>query len=448
MMKILIILILSFLCQGCQKDEKETEIITIDPQICGDQNLENIALWDYMNDWYLWNESLDHSTVLSGFSTATKLLNNIREKNPIDRYSFIMPKSKFDDAFINAQAFSYGMPSRLDLLNSALVVSFVFENSPAQLAGISRGDRIIAIAGRNISDAITGNELAWEELWENIDKTKEVSFTLKKIDGTLVTKQLLQSAVKTNAVLSTQVIDSVLGNVGYLVYNSFIIPSHEELNQAFKYFNDNNVTELIVDLRYNHGGSSLMSNQLASQIAGENVSGEIYNMPTNNANHQSDIQYFNLNGATSHLNLSSVIFITTEESASGSEVLINALKPHVKVKLVGGKTFGKPVGMLVSQLCDEVVLAITHHNHNSAGEGDFFDGIPVDCPAIDTVVGDWGDMKDPMLAEALHLLENEECSSVKNTDNNRHKPLFNNRRYDVFDNNKRFINTFNLNGEK
>lgn len=444
----LIILLLSFLFQGCQKDEKETATITVDPQICGDQNLENIALWDYMNDWYLWNESLDHSTVLSDFSTATKLINNIREKNPIDRYSFIMPKSEFDDAFINAQAFSYGMPSRLDLLNSALVVSFVFENSPAQLAGISRGDRIIEIAGRNISDAITGNELAWDELWENIDKTKEVSFTWKKIDGTLVTKQLLQSAVTTNAVLSTQVIDSVLGNVGYLVYNSFIIPSHEELNQAFKYFNQHNVTELIVDLRYNHGGSSVMSNQLASQIAGDNVSGEIYNIPTNNANHQSDIQYFDLNGATSHLNLSSVIFITTDESASGSEVLINSLKPHVEVKLVGGKTFGKPVGMLVSQLCDEIVLAITHHNHNSEGEGDFFDGIPVDCPAIDTVVGDWGDMKDPMLAEALYLLENEQCSSVKNTDNNRLKPLFNNKRYDVFDNKKRFINTLNLNGEK
>jgi C-terminal processing protease CtpA/Prc len=448
MLKMLIILMLSFLFQGCQKDEKETEIITIDPQICGDQNLENIALWGYMNDWYLWNESLDHSTVLSDFSTATKLLNNIREKNPIDRYSFIMPKSEFDDAFINAQAFSYGMPSRLDLLNSALVVSFVFENSPAQLAGISRGDRIIAIAGRNIRDAITGNELAWEELWENIDKTKGVSFTLQKIDGTLVTRQLLQSAVTTNAVLSTQVIDSVLGNVGYLVYNSFIIPSHEELNQAFKHFNENNVTELIVDLRYNHGGSSLMSNQLASQIAGENVSGEIYNIPTNNANHQSDIEYFDLNGATSHLNLSSVIFITTNESASGSEVLINALKPHVKVKLVGGKTFGKPVGMLVSQLCDEVILAITHHNHNSEGEGDFFDGIPVDCPAIDNVVGDWGDRKDPMLAEALYLLENEQCSNVVNKDKNRRKPVFNDRRFDVFDDKKRFINAFNLNGEK
>jgi C-terminal processing protease CtpA/Prc len=447
-MKTLIILLLSFLFQGCQKDEKESTTITFDPQICGDQNLENTVLWDYMSDWYLWNESLDHSTILSDFSTATELLNNIRENNPIDRYSFIMPKSEFDDIFINAQAFSYGMPSRLDLLNSALVVSFVFENSPAQLAGISRGDRIITIAGRSISDAIAENKLDWDGLWENIDKTKEVLFTWEKLDGTRVTKPLLQSVVTTNAVLSKQVIDSVLGNVGYLVYNSFIIPSHEELNQAFKYFNDNNVIELIIDLRYNHGGSSVMSNQLASQIAGENVLGKIYNIPTNNANHQSDIEYFDLNGATSHLNMSSVIFITTDESASGSEMLINALKPHVKVKLVGGKTFGKPVGMLVSQLCDEVILAITHHNHNSEGEGDFFDGIPVNCSAIDDVAGDWGDMKDPMLAEALYLLENEQCSNVMNTDNNRLKPLSNNRRYDVFDDKKRFINTLNPNGEK
>jgi hypothetical protein len=108
------------------------------------------------------------------------------------------------------------------------------------------------------------------------------------------------------------------------------------------------------------------------------------------------------------------------------------------VKLVGQKTYGKPVGMRVSQLCDQMVLAITHQNYNADGEGDFFDGISVDCPAVDTVAGDWGDMKDPMLAEAVYLLENKQCSNATSIENNQLKPIFRSRSFDVFSDERRF----------
>jgi C-terminal processing protease CtpA/Prc len=424
------LLVLALLLQSCgEPSPQESATIANEPQVCLDQTAKNGALWDYMNDWYLWNESLDHNTVMSDFSSITSLLSDIKEKNPIDRYSFIMDKDEYEDVFVHAQTFDYGMSVRLDELSHELVVSYVYHDSNAEKIGLTRGDRFIAIDGIKLSEIMASNDFIWSDFWASLDTSKPVSFSWRTLAGEIMTNKMIQGQLTTNAVLAKQVINSSLGKIGYLVYNSFIDPSFEDLNQAFAYFKEQNVAELVVDLRYNHGGTSTMSNQLASQIGGDNVIGRIYNAPTNNANHQSDGELFSLNNAEHYLTMSRVTFITTEESASGSEVLINSLKPYLEVKLIGQKTYGKPVGMRVAQLCEQMIFAITHHNHNADGFGDFFDGIAVDCPAIDTVAADWGGAQDPMLAEAIHLLENGQCSNRENRNDKQLKPLYKNDRY-------------------
>jgi len=429
MLKLVKMLVVVLMLQACQEEQQDSAIITIDEQVCSDQSQKNIAMWNYMNDWYLWNESLDQNTIVEDFLSIEDLLADIKEKNPIDRYSFVISKKESDDIFVNAENYGYGMSYLVDADNAELVVNFVFESSSAQKIGLSRGDRITHIAGDKLSELLMEDDFSWPDFWSAIDQSQLVSFTWRRLDGTEITQAMAASTVTVNTVFATEVIDSTVGKIGYLVYNSFITPSHEDLNQAFAYFEAQNVDELIVDLRYNHGGTSTMSNQLGSQIGGDNVLGKIYNMPTNNANHVSDVEFFNLNGAKHYLNMSKVVFITTQESASGSEVLINSLKPYLEVKLVGQKTYGKPVGMLMSQLCDQVVFAITHHNHNADGDGDFFDGIGVDCPAIDNIAGDWGSNKGFMLNEAVFLLENDHCSTATSVDSLqkprlKHKPSY------------------------
>jgi carboxyl-terminal processing protease len=428
MKSLLLMLTFLLLLQACGGSETvESPIISVDPDVCLNQTSMNTALWNYMDDWYLWNESLDNNTALEDFSTLQSLINNIKEHNPIDRYSGVMPKDDFDNIFVNATNIGYGMGVKIDELNNELVVSLVYEHSNAQIIGLSRGDRIIAINDIDLHQAIATGLFVWSEFWSEIDVSQDVFFTWRTLDGAVITHEMKQSEVTTNTVFATKVLESSAGRIGYLVYNSFIDPSSEDLNQAFAYFKNENIDELIVDLRYNHGGTSRMSNQLASQIGGDIIAGNIYNKPTNNANHQSDIELFNLNGAEHYLNMSRVVFITTQESSSGSEVLINSLKPYLDVKLVGQKTFGKPVGMRVTQLCDQMVLAITHHNHNADGFGDFFDGITVDCPAVDSVAGGWGDLNDPMLSEAVYLVENNQCSNNQVTNNSALKSLYKNK---------------------
>jgi len=423
MLKTLNILLLICALFGCQEDKQESTGVNMDSLACLDQSQKNMAMWEYMDDWYLWRDALDQNTVLDDFQSLEALLENIKEKNPIDRYSFVVSKQKFDDVFINAETFGYGMGNKIDEISNELIVTFVYEHSNAQKIGLSRGDRITHIANKKISDVLSGDDSTWLTFWDSIDKDQAVTFTWRKLDGSIMTHEIEQSKVTTNTIFATEIIESGLGKIGYLVYNSFIDPSHDDLNQAFEYFNEQDVDELIVDLRYNHGGTSTMSNQLASQIGGDNILGQIYNAPTNNANHISDVEYFDLNNAKHYLNLSKVVFITTQESASASEVLINSLKPYLEVKLVGKKTYGKPVGMLATQLCDEMIIAITHHNHNADGFGDFFDGIEVDCPANDNVNGDWGSSNDAMLTEAVYLLENKRCSSASKINKNQQNKL-------------------------
>ena len=91
--------------------------------------------------------------------------------------------------------------------------------------------------------------------------------------------------------------------------------------------------------------------------------------------------------------------------------MINALSPHIEVKIVGDTTCGKPIGMSPEQMCGHVVFAINFQTVNSEGFGDYFDGLAADCSVDDVVTGDWGDESDAILAEGLHYLQAGQCSS-------------------------------------
>ncbi|NQY65382.1 MAG: hypothetical protein HRT38_17025 [Alteromonadaceae bacterium] len=407
---VLSLILSSVFLAGCGNDKSSSvPVITNSARICNVQDSKNAALWEYMNDWY-WDDALDQTTNPSDFDSLQALINDIKEKNPIDRFSFIITKQAYNDIFVNSVTFDFGLSARIDEANKELVVGFVYDNSNAKAIGMRRGDRIVKIEGESIDDAITDGSFQSGEFWANHNDKEQVEFTWRTVDNEI--KTMSKSTVNTHSVLATQIIGSELGKVGYLVYDSFTASSERELNDAFKYFEEQAIDELIVDLRYNHGGSSHTSNQLATQIGGDNVLGRIYNTERYNANHSNynrDV-LFNLFDGTNPLSLARVVFLTTEESASGSEVIINSLKPHIDVKVVGQRTYGKPVGMRVVELCEQMIFAITTQNYNAEGFGDFFDGIPVDCAAEDTIPGDWGVNNDPLLNEAMYLLNNGECS--------------------------------------
>ena len=163
-------LLLVFVLQACQEEQGQgdSQVITMDAQVCSDQNQKNIAMWGYMNDWYLWNDALDQNTVLADFLSIEDLLADIKEKNPIDRFSFVVSKKESDDMFVNAQTFGYGMGNSTDAITHELIVNFVFEFSNAQKISLSRGDRITHIAGIKLSEVLSQDDFTWSGFWDSI----------------------------------------------------------------------------------------------------------------------------------------------------------------------------------------------------------------------------------------------------------------------------------------
>ena len=177
------------------------------------------------------------------------------------------------------------------------------------------------------------------------------------LNGTEI--NLSKEQLQENPVAITKVFDEGSKKIGYLLYNQFANSFDGELNASFGVFKDNNITDLIIDLRYNGGGSVRTATYLASMINGTNTgklfSQEIWNEKVMNAtapeyflnNFTNQILNKDSNGTIlldepiNSLSLQKVYFIITAATASASELVINGMRPYIDVRLVGTKTIGK-----------------------------------------------------------------------------------------------------------
>ena len=225
-------------------------------------------------------------------------------------------------------------------------------------------------------------------------------------------------------------------SVGYLMYNQFVASFDDQLIQVFSDFASQNITDLVLDLRYNGGGSVRTCAYLASMITGqftdEIFAQQLWNSKLmdyfNNLNNNSDPDddrelnnYFTnatVGGASlPGLNLSTVYILTTKRSASASELLINGLAPHINVVQIGETTVGKNVGSIsIYDYIDNNGTKNPDHTYamqpivlkiaNSEGFADYSDGL-VPNTALNEYASDLGVLGDPtenFLAAALNQI--------------------------------------------
>jgi C-terminal processing protease CtpA/Prc len=198
--------------------------------------------------------------------------------------------------------------------------------------------------------------------------------------------------------------------VGYLLFRNFVTPSYAALDEAFNSLREAGATELVVDLRYNGGGLVDVAVHLASLIGGSATQGRVFATFQHNDKNSAlneDLRFADAPPQT--LNLSRLIVITTRSSASASELLINGLRPHLPVVVIGDATYGKPVGQYGFTFCNKVLAPVAFKLVNSEGQGDFFGGIDPDCRATDDADHDLGSAEEDSLAEALYFVQRGTC---------------------------------------
>lgn len=373
---------------------------------------DNADLFEYLQEAYFWNDDLPTKINVSAYDTMPEAMNALRVSD--DRFSFVMTNEEYQD-YVASVFFGYGFSHMYNDSNDGLLIRYVFEDGSAAQNGLRRGDTIIEANGVLISDAISGAATLTDAFGPNEDGYT-IDVTFRKPDGELVETQFSKSEIVANTVMATEVkstmVDGATTDVGYVVFDSFKESSAAELNASFSTLQQSGVDELILDLRYNSGGRISVAQQLSTQIAGDNVGANIFVQYVHNENWSNYDEAVNFSSASYELDLDRLIVLTSGSSCSASELVINALTPFIDVVVVGDETCGKPIGMYPQEINDWTVFAINFQTQNAAGFGDYFDGLPADCSVTETIVGDWGDESDPLLAEALYYLENGNCSAT------------------------------------
>lgn len=198
--------------------------------------------------------------------------------------------------------------------------------------------------------------------------------------------------------------------VGYLYLSSFLPASLDQLLSSFAALKREGVEDLVLDFRYNPGGSLNVSRHLASLIAGPDLEGKVFQRTIHNAKYRDRDRTARFQRHAEALGLKRVFVLTTEDTCSASEAVITGLAPHIEVVTIGGTTCGKPVGFSPLDYQGVSYWVIDFYLRNAANEGDYFDGLAPTCEVKEDLRQTLGAPTEALFAEALHYMTTERCS--------------------------------------
>ena len=321
-------------------------------------------------------------------------------------------------------------------LPRTLYVATIEPGSPADTAGFIRGDQIIKVDG---ADFLNGNDV--ETLNAGLFPTnngQSHDITVKDVFGAERTITVTSGSYDLSPVKATNTFVHAGKTVGYIQFDTFnISDAQDELINKFTQFRNQNVSELVVDLRYNGGGLLALSSQLAYMIAGDvNTQNRDYYTLKYNGKWSNDetIGFYDKkidwqNGNLTNIDLptvglNKVYVLSSDSTCSASEALINGLKGiDLDVVLIGGQTCGKPYGFVPTDNCSTTYFTIQFSGVNDKGFGEYSDGlIPKQnpnfqnevrgCTVSDDLTRPLGDISEGMLSAALYHIERGSCPPI------------------------------------
>lgn len=367
---------------------------------------QNLFVRDVMSDIYFWYDRMPVVNPVA-YSSPEAYLEAVRYL-PLDaRFSYIGARAAEDAFYSDSQYIGLGFGNWY--VDGALRVVQVFPESPAAEIGLARGDRFVEINGRTVEDLAANGLLggAFGDAQEGVT----VQVVYERPTGERVAGTMVKRIITIPTVTSTQVYTLEDGRrVGYVFFRNFVQPSVAALDEAFTVLRDAQVSELVLDLRYNGGGLVSVAQHLASLIGGKRTEGQLlaeYFHNDRNSFRNREIRFEEKGQA---LTLERLFVITTGSSASASELIINALRPFIPVITVGSPSYGKPVGQYGINFCDKVLYPVSFTLRNANGEGDYFDGFAPTCPAADDLNHQIGDPAEGSLAESLTFIRTGACT--------------------------------------
>ncbi|PZX92831.1 peptidase S41 [Flavobacterium aquariorum] len=399
----------------------------------------NDFIWKGLNLYYLWQADVpnladtrfanqgDLNTFLKGYPEPETLFDALRVDKSIDRFSWIVSDYRELEGMLQGttknDGVDFGLYRKASDSNDIFGwVRYIIPNSDASTKDIKRGAIFYGVNGTQLTVS------NYQTLLLNAE-----NYTLNLADynngqitpnGKSVT--LTKTELSENPILINNVIETGAHKIGYLMYNGFYPNYDSQLNDAFGSLKSQGITDLVLDLRYNGGGSVQTATRLASMITGQFTdkvfSKQRWNDKINAYFESEDPSALNnlftstIEGTTvNSLNLTKVYILTTKSTASASELVINGLKPYIDVVQIGDITTGKNVGSIT--IYDSPTFGKEnrnpHHRYamqpivlkivNANDFGDYFNGLEPTYSLKENItnLGVLGTTSEPLLSTAI-----------------------------------------------
>ncbi|GFD94187.1 peptidase S41 [Alteromonas sp. KUL156] len=413
---------------------------------------EKLWLRSWTNDTYLWYDEVDDNdpesfSVLAYFDQL-KTNELTPSGTPKDNFHFSQDTADYNELSQSgiSSGFGFSWEFGSTTVPRELIVRFTEPGSPAALANVPRGAKVVGINGVDFVNDNTqqGVDTINDGLFPD-DAGTTTNFRFELIDGTTLSVDITSDDISVRPVQNVKVLDTENGKAGYFQFNSFIVTAQEDLIDAFDRFVEENVTELVMDLRYNGGGRLALASQLSYMVAGPNQTNNAtfetlrFNDKSSTTNpvtgetirptpFYSNVIDYNAGLLTDtllpSLSLTRVYVISTDATCSASEAVMNALRGiDIEVVQIGSTTCGKPYGFYPTDNCGETYFTIQFQGVNNKGFGDYADGfMPTTtpnfdfelpgCEVEDDFTASLGDVDEGMLSAALEYAATGSCPVV------------------------------------
>ncbi len=314
------LLLLSTASSAYAQETSPTDDIDFDKEF---ENLEYII--DFVTENYL--HEIDKDQIIDSLYYGFFEL--------LDEYSEYYNEEEYQALFSNLEGNFVGIGVRIQLENSKLIVVNPLTNSPAEKVGILAGDEIITVDGQYIT-GLTMNE---------------VTSLIKGEEGTLVdigilrNDQVLTFTIERSVISDTHVTYEILeDDIGYLKIEQFAQSTLEGVEEALAFFDSEQITDLVIDLRNNPGGVLDVTVDILNYFVPE---GPVLNVDSTFYDeikvHYSDLEKLKYD----------VCVLVNENSASASEIFAGAIQDRDAGEIIGTNTFGKGIVQSVWPLFDE-----------------------------------------------------------------------------------------------
>ena len=385
-------------------------------------------IWEALNTYYYWQDTvpdLADNRFNSQKSYASFLSRSNENQEQLfesllfdkDRFSWIVSDYTALENQLRRVYTTSGMILGLERIGESndlfAYVRYVLPDSDASEKNIKRGDLFLSI---------NNEQLTMDNYRDLLSSDAELfSIQLAQISGQTVTPtgisvDLVKSEIQENPIKITKLIELNNTKIGYLMYNGFVADFDDQLESAFAEFQTQGINQLVIDLRYNRGGRTSSSIKLASMITGQ-FSGEVFAQTQHNDKLSSYNEDYLFEATAAQLKMDRLYVISSAETASASELLINGLSPYIDVILIGDDTTGKNVGSysIYDWIDDEgnrnprhtwAMQPITLKIANSEGFADFENGLQADYRLQEDVanLGFLGEIDEPLLEKTLEVM--------------------------------------------